>query len=430
MLDLPLRAPMDTTEMVSGEMVSAEVVSGTAWDQAGGLAREAGLTAGVEWVRHQQRWINEQHVEICRVPSPTFQEQQRASHLIAAFGVAGQKARLDPAGNVIVPIAGGRKLPYLAVTAHMDTVLAPRRPGDIRVRPDGGFEGPGVTDNGPGLAALLALAGVFSLGRLVENQRRNILLVANVAEEGEGNLLGMKYLCEESPFASRIDAYLVLDGASIGHITAQGLGSRRFEIGVEGRGGHSWNDYGRANPVHALGRAIGALAEMELPAEPKTTLTVGMVEGGAGVNSIPSSARAKVDIRSGSESAIRRVVARMEAEVQRAMRRENQNALDTLSNLRIREIGYRPAAAYRAENRMAACVRSVDQHLGIRSRMDCASTDANIPLALGKAAAAIGAGGRGGGAHSAAEWYSPDGRALGLERILLAVALMMSQDGF
>jgi acetylornithine deacetylase/succinyl-diaminopimelate desuccinylase-like protein len=169
---------------------------------------------------------------------------------------------------------------------------------------------------------------------------------------------------------------------------------------------------------------------MALPAEPKTTLTVGMVEGGAGVNSIPSSARAKVDIRSGSESAIRRVVARMEAEVRRAMRRENQSALDTLSNLRIREIGYRPAAAYRAENRMAACMRSVDQYLGIRSRMDCASTDANLPLALGKAAAAIGAGGRGGGAHSAAEWYSPDGRALGLERILLAVALMMSQDGF
>ena len=392
-----------------------------------GLAQDPAVQAGLAFFNLEKRWINEQHLEVCRVPAPTFREQQRADYLVTAFREIGRLARIDEAGNVVVPITLAGDAPFIAVTAHMDTVLAPRERGDIQLRSDGTLQGPGVTDNGSGLAALLALARALDPGRLPPDARRNVLLVANVAEEGEGNLHGMNYLCRHSPFRSRIEGYLVLDGASTGHITAEALGSRRFKIVIEGPGGHSWNDFGRANPVHALGRAVAALADARLPPSPRTTLSVGVIEGGWGVNSIAPVARAKVDIRSRSNAAIHTAVETMQALVTRALDAENRGATDRLSGFKIREIGCRPAAPAIEPNPVVECLQSIDAYLGIHSRLDCASTDANVPLSLGCPAAAIGAGGRGGGAHSPAEWYSPQGRELGLQRIFLALASFLTR---
>ena len=310
------------------------------------------------------------------------------------------------------------------MTAHLDTALAPRRPDDIVLALDGCFHGPGVTDNGVGLAALVALGRALSAGPFCEKPCRNILLVANVAEEGEGNLFGMKHLASPSGWGPRISEYLVLDGASTAHITIEGLGSRRFEIVVEGRGGHSWNDYGRANPVHALARAAAAMADIDLPRSPRATLTVATIEGGSGVNSIASSARAKVDIRSRGAAGIDQVVRAMEDAVRLAVERENRRSDDRLTAYRVREIGNRPAAPRSAANPLADGLLAVDAHLGIRSRLDCASTDANVPLSMGIPAAAIGAGGRGGDAHAPSEWYHPEGRAIGLHRVALALAVL------
>lgn len=391
------------------------------------LAESRPLLESSRLLQDERQWIDERHLEICRVPALTFREQERASTLRRLFADIGVKSQTDEAGNVVAPIVYGPDLPFIAVTAHMDTTLAPRRPEDIRVAGDGSFQGPGVTDNGAGLAALLALGRVLRAGRLVERPTRNIVLVANVAEEGEGNLHGMKYLCGQSSYAGRFAECLVVDGASTAHLTVEALGSRRFEILLEGRGGHSWNDFGRANPVHALSRAVALLADIELPRSPRATLTVAAIEGGAGVNSIAASARAKVDIRSRSASAINRVVSAMEDAVRLAVERENRRASDRLQSYRIREIGHRPAASRLAENRVADCLQAVDARLGVRSRLDCASTDANVPLAMGIPAAAIGAGGRGGDAHTPTEWYHPEGRALGIQRILLAIALLQAQ---
>ena len=390
-----------------------------------GLAHDPRLRAGLELFRDERDWINEQHLRVCRVPAPTFREQARAEHLLTLFRELGHRAKIDEAGNVVVPLAFQPEQRYVAVSAHMDTVLAPRSDDDVHVRGDGGFAGPGVTDNGAGLAAVIALARVLRDGAPLVKPRRNVVLVANVAEEGEGNLQGMKYFCGHSPFASQVDAYLVLDGASTGHITAEALGSRRFEIIIEGAGGHSWNDYGRANPVHAIGRAVAALADIPLPASPRTTLNVGVIEGGSGINSIAPLARAKVDIRSRSAAAMMTVVKSMEDAVRRAVEAENRASSERLASYRIREIGHRPASPFQHDNPVLACVRSVDAYLGINSRMDCASTDANVPLALGRPAVAMGAGGRGGGAHSPNEWYHPDGRELGLQRILLSLGLLL-----
>jgi acetylornithine deacetylase/succinyl-diaminopimelate desuccinylase-like protein len=389
------------------------------------LGRRPAQRAALEFFAQEKKWIDEQQLQVCRTPAPTFREQQRADQLVGLFRGMGHLAKIDEAGNVIVPVVYGEELPFVAATAHMDTVLVPHHLSDVSIRADGTFEGPGVTDNGSGLAALLALGRVLKEHEPFPRPRRNMLLVANVAEEGEGNLHGMNYLCRHSPYAPRIEAYVVLDGASTGHITVEALGSRRFEVVIEGHGGHSWNDYGMANPVHALGRTITLLADTKLPASPRTTLNVGVIEGGAGVNSIAPIARAKIDIRSRSAAAMKSVVDALEGAVKKGVEAENRASTDRLSGYRIREIGHRPAASFNPENPLLDCFRAVDAHLGIRSRLDCASTDANVPLAMGRPAVAIGAGGRGGGAHSPTEWFHPEGREIGLQRILLGLSLLL-----
>lgn len=374
----------------------------------------------------ERKWVDERHLQICRVPALTFREQERAVLMQELWADLGLRSELDEAGNVIAPMVWNPGAPFIAVSAHLDTTLAPRQASDIYVSPDGSFQGPGVVDNGVGLAALIALARALREGPPAQIPRRNVLLVANVAEEGEGNLFGMKRLVHGSPWSSRIAEYLILDGASTAHVTVEALGSRRFEVLIEGRGGHSWNDFGRANPVHALARATAALSDLELPRSPRATLTVTMIEGGSGVNSIASSAKAKVDIRSRSNAGIEQVVGAMEDAIRQAVEQENRRSSDRISAYKIREIGRRPAASRSASNVLIDSLRTADAYLGIRSRLDCASTDANVPLAAGLPAAAIGAGGRGGDAHAPTEWYHPEGRPLALERILLVIALLQS----
>lgn len=252
------------------------------------------------------------------------------------------------------------------------------------------------------------------------------MLVANVGEEGEGNLLGMRYLCKQS---RKVASFLIVDGANTDHITTRALGSRRFEIAFTGPGGHSWSDFGVGNPVHALCRAVSIFAEARLDGAPKSSVNVGLIEGGSGVNAIAQSARAKVDIRSESNSRLDALVDLLNNAVESARDQENQRASGARVAVRTREIGSRPAATLPESSAILQYIRAVDAHLGIRSHADCSSTDANIPLSLGIPAIAIGAGGVGGGAHTTGEWFSPEGRDLGLKRIFLTLLLLMRENG-
>ncbi len=188
-------------------------------------------------------------------------------------------------------------------------MLAPRTADDIKVQPDGTFSGPGVSDNGAGLAALLAIARSLK-SNLRAADIAPILFVANVGEEGEGNLSGMRYLCRQSSLASKIRAFIVLDGPTTDHITCQALASRRFEITFSGPGGHSWSDFGIGNPVHALSRAISLFIDDPLTRVRNAPLlfNFGTIEGGSSINSIPTEARSKVDIRSESATSIEELV--------------------------------------------------------------------------------------------------------------------------
>ena len=267
---------------------------------AGEIAGMPAVRECLQWFTREKQWINEIHLQLCRVPAPTFLEHQRAEWMVGQFRALGCDASIDAAGNVIASLRQQTDGPCIALTAHLDTVLAPRSKDDIFVEADGRIRGPGVSDNGAGLAALLAVARALKSCPAMEGLAAELVLVANVGEEGEGNLSGMRYLCKQSAIGRRAAAFIVLDGANTDHITSRALGSRRFEVTFTGPGGHSWSDYGVGNPVHALSRAVALFSEVRLNGAPKSSLNVGVIEGGTGMNAIPASARAKVDIRSES----------------------------------------------------------------------------------------------------------------------------------
>jgi acetylornithine deacetylase/succinyl-diaminopimelate desuccinylase-like protein len=394
---------------------------------AGELADQRPLRECLQWFTREKQWINEIHLALCRIPAPTFLEQERAEWMAAQFRAMGCEAAIDRAGNVIATMDSNARGPFVALTAHLDTVLTPRNKEEITVDPDGRFRGPGVSDNGAGLAALLAVAKALKSCTRLEEGRANLLLVANVGEEGEGNLSGMRFLCKQSPLAKKIDTFLILDGATTDHITNRALGSRRFEVTFSGPGGHSWSDYGVGNPVHALSRAVALFSEVRLNGSPKSSINVGIIEGGTSINAIPPLARAKVDIRSESNEKMDELVELLNGAIERSREVENQRATGGKVAVKIREIGSRPAAAMADDAPILSYLRAVDAHLGIRSHLDCASTDANIPMSLGIPALSIGAGGLGGGAHTVQEWFKPEGRDLGLKRILLTLAMLMRE---
>jgi len=397
------------------------------------LAEQTALFNAQRWFTRERAWISDQQLQLCRIAAPTFFEQQRAEWFRDRLLSLGWDAKLDKAGNVLAARTTENKSPALVVSAHLDTVIAPKRAEDVYFSPDGRLMGPGSSDNGAGLAALLALARVLAETPDLSPLASSLLLVANVGEEGEGNLSGMRFLCKQSGQLARVRAFLVLDGPSTDHITAQALASRRFEISFAGPGGHSWNDYGTPNPVHAIGEVISAFAQSadaRLGSERHTrcSYNFGMVEGGTSVNSIPSSARAKLDLRSEDPQLLDEIAGLLTAAVERSLERENRDVRTERLTAKIKELGSRPGGKLPDNSPLLRTVQSVDSYLNIRARVDCASTDANVPLSIGLPAVSIGAGGQGGGAHTHQEWYQPDTRDLGLRRILLALAALSEES--
>ncbi len=388
----------------------------------GVLTDQRAVRERLQWFTREKAWINDIHLQISRIPAPTFLEAERAAFLLARFKEFGWQASIDRAGNVV---AWDGSAPFVAVTAHLDTVIAPKNKDQIAVEADGRLTGPGVADNGAGLAALAAIARAWKVQPDSSPLPRGLMLVANTAEEGEGNLAGMKHFIKEATGDRRVESVIVVDGANTDHITTRGLGSRRFEISFAGPGGHSWSDYGVCNPLHALCRAVSIFSDTQVAAEPKSSFNVGVIEGGLSVNAIPGSARAKVDIRSESNERIDDLVRALSAAVERARELENQRSKTGKLTARIKEIGSRPAAALSEDAFIFQALRAVDAHLGIRSHPECSSTDANVPLSAGIPSLAIGGGGAGGRAHSLQEWFRPDGRDLGLKRIMILILLLI-----
>ena len=396
------------------------------------VARVLGLGAVREafsWLAAQNSELLEQQIAITKIAAPPFQESRRAEWLRRRFQQLGLRdVRIDEIGNVLAarPGAGPRDGSRLvAVTAHLDTVFPAGTPLDIRRDGLRAF-GPGISDNGAGLTAMLAIAEALQRSRLQTGY--SLLFVGNVGEEGEGDVRGMRHLFSDPNLRDAIDYTLVLDGAGTDTIVTEALGSRRFDVTVTGPGGHSWSDFGIPNPIIVLSRAVELFSNTPVPSSPKTTFNVGVITGGTSVNSIPESSSMRVDIRSASSDQILRLERALRDAVERSLvearaAAERNGAADSTATLRadVRLIGDRPAAKLSPGSRVLAVMRAVDNRLGNTARVQRASTDANIPLALGRDAVAIGAGGTGGGAHTLHEWYDATDRQLGLDRILTTV---------
>ena len=356
-------------------------------------------------------------VAVSEIAAPTGDESLRGEWIERRFAALGLRdVHRDAAGNVVGWRGPRSEIPPVVVCAHLDTVF----PGDtaLRVRADGPrLVGPGIGDNGRGLAAMLALAEEIDGRRVLT--ARPIQFVATTGEEGAGDLRGVKHL-----FASgTASAVIALDGAGDERIVHRALGSRRYRISFVGTGGHSWAAYGVPNAVHAAGIATMRIAALALPRCPRTTLSVCRIGGGLSVNSIPPDAWLEIDLRSTSPSVIARIDREIRTIADAAAGEENARRAHGTAPLasRVEVIGDRPCGETAPEHPLVGLAVEATRHIGRDAELTTASTDANVPISRGIPAIAIGAGGRGGEAHTASEWFDNRDGPLGLARALTIV---------
>jgi len=412
--------------MTSTSRAQVPEVFPTAQQEIAHIAGLPEVRSALACLRTQEAQFAQWQLDMARIPAPPFGESARSEWLRSRFaGLCLEDVHTDEVGNVF-GMRGPSNQQCVSLSAHLDTVFPPGTPLNIRQQGNRLY-GPGVSDNGAGVAALLAVAAALHAAKVSPSMP--ILFIGNVGEEGEGDLRGMRYIFSNPRWKDLIRYSLVLDGAGSDTIVAEALGSRRFEIIIRGPGGHSWSDFGAPNPILVLAGAIAAFTQTPVPSSPKTTFNVGVIRGGTSVNSIPESASMRVDIRSTSTAEMQRLESFLRLNLDQAMQEESQASERRLSSQRrgaglsceVVAIGNRPAGELDPNARILKVIRAVDAQLGNAAQIQRASTDANIPLSLGREAIAIGGGGTGGGAHTLQEWFDCSGRDLGLKRILLTL---------
>jgi acetylornithine deacetylase/succinyl-diaminopimelate desuccinylase-like protein len=398
----------------------------TVQEEVARLSGSPEIRSAFNWFRSQEPQLAHWQLEMARISAPPFGEAARAAWLAERFRELGlDDVRIDDVGNVFGIHPGfGRR--YISLSAHIDTVFPAGTPLNVRQQGSRLF-GPGVSDNGAGVTAMLAIVALLRSIRL--RHALPFLFIGNVGEEGEGDLRGMRHIFATPRWKDSIAYSLILDGAGSDTIVAEALGSRRFEIIVRGPGGHSWSDFGAPNPIVILARAIESFCQTPVSSTPKSTFNIGVIRGGTSVNSIPESASMRVDLRSTSKIELERLERSLRVCLDEAVSAEqhlgeSRGAAQRKTHAVTSEvvvIGDRPAGELEPNARILQVLRAVDVHLGNVAQVQRASTDANVPLSLGREAVAIGGGGSGGGAHTLQEWFDCNGRELGLKRILLTL---------
>jgi tripeptide aminopeptidase len=385
------------------------------------LLRDPSIKAALDVARRTEGQTIDDQVRFCEVPAPPFQERARGMMLRQTFEQLGlSHVRVDKVGNVIGVRVGAAPRPRVVVSAHLDTVFPEGT--DVKVTRDGAvLRGPGIGDDCRGLAVLVAI--VRALAQAQVRTHGPVTFVATVGEEGLGDLRGVKQLFRET-LAGEIDRFVSIDGTGLG-ITNVGVGSRRYRVTFKGPGGHSYAAFGLANPIGALGRAVTKIAELQIPAHPKTTFNVGRIGGGTSVNSIPSEAWMEVDLRSSDPASLESIDAKVMRAIDEAVSEENERwrAPGMVTVVKDRA-GERPAGSTPAGSSIVRTVEAVQRALGLPISLGESSTDSNIPMALGIPAVTIGTGGRGTGAHALTEAFDTTDAWLGTQRaVLLTVAL-------
>jgi len=411
-----------------------------AYSRVTAIAGQRPVHEAFRWLHLHTRQMLTIQAELARIPAPPFGEEARSAWMAERFREAGlPSVSIDAIGNVFAVLAaaddGEEDGPVILLSAHLDTVFPAGTPMEPVMGEDR-LEGPGVCDNAAGVVGMLAVARAIHAAQIP--LPATLVVCGNVGEEGEGDLRGVRHLYRHAAFAGRVVAHIVLDGAGTETAVTQALGSRRYQITVNGPGGHSFTEAGTPNPIVALALALSELSRVPLQNElepGRTTMNVGTIAGGTSVNSVPESATAAVEFRSTAVDHLVRLEVALHRAVEDAVETANASAHGAiLGNGRpgrelrfaIEKIGDRPTGELKEGSALFENLRAVDRHLGLRTDFRLGSTDANLPLSLGIPAVSLGAGGDGGGAHTRAEWYSAVNRGLGLRRVLLLTLAMLS----
>ena len=353
------------------------------------------------------------------IPAPTGAEGARGAQLAELFGEAGlSDVAVDEVGNVTGWMGTRRENPVV-LSAHLDTVFAAGL--DVSVERSGArLTGPGISDNARGLAALVTVAEALVRARV--STVRPVRFTATVGEEGSGDLRGVKHLFANG--SGRPHAFIALDGAGMERIVHRALGARRYHVTYRGPGGHSWAAFGVANPANAVGRATALLADLPEQHSPRSTCAVVRLGGGTGLNSIPQEAWLDLDLRSEDPRALALLDETVQALLARARAEENGHRAAGTPPLQLdlRRVGDRPSGLTPRAHPLVQTAIAATRALGRPPELACASTDANVPIALGVPAIALGAGGHAGDAHLPTEWYENSDGALGVVRAMLVTA--------
>jgi acetylornithine deacetylase/succinyl-diaminopimelate desuccinylase-like protein len=337
-------------------------------------------------------------IEIQQIPSPTFSEVERANFVFKRFvGEDLSDVLIDEIGNVYARLSGaGESLP-LVVSAHTDTVfpITTNLQANEEMKK---IKGPGIGDNSLGVAGLFGILwGIRQHGIILPG---DLWLVANVCEEGLGDLRGMRAVVDR--FGDRVLGYIIIEGMALGQVYHQGLGVKRYRITVRTPGGHSWVDYGKHSAINELANLVNKMSEIQLPEEPRSSLNVGVIAGGTSVNTIAAEAHLELDLRSIDEDHLDSLTSKVKALVM-AANREGEDYVRVTTEV----IGHRPAGGIPSDHPLVRLAVECIEMQGIQANTNIGSTDANIPLSRGYPSICLGLT-MGEGAHTVREFiYTP-----------------------
>jgi tripeptide aminopeptidase len=370
---------------------------------AGNLAIRTALAA----IKADNAWTVEQQKTICEIPAPPFKETARGREYQRRLQALGlKKVWIDSVGNVIAERAGTGSGPRVVIAGHLDTVFPEGT--DVTVKVQGTrMSAPGIGDDCRGLAVVLAVARAFERANV--QTTGTVYFIGNVGEEGPGNLRGVRHLFNHE-LKGKIDYFISVDGTGLG-ITHRAVGSNRYKVTYKGPGGHSYGAFGIPNPIHALGRAMAKISDIQVPNNPKTTFNVGVISGGTSVNSIPFEASMEIDMRSESPQNVAQVDAQVQRMIREALDEENrrwpgERAQRSRITMTVDTIGIRPANSAQTEiSPIVIAALTAARTLGFNTDLGASSTDSNLPMSMGIPAITIDGGGSGSGSHSLTESY-------------------------
>ena len=413
----------------------------------------------LQFLREDDERTLREHLEMCQIPAPSYEEGEKAEYVRKKMVDAGlSDVHIDEVGNVLGTWKGTGNGPRIMIAGHTDTVFP--RETDLTLKKEGErYSCPGIGDDTRAVAELLSLARALNATGI--RGEGDIIFCANVCEEGLGDLRGIKHAFKDMSkttvsqkteamenvqisgkteaiksrtFANELenhyDGFISIDDKNTSGIIYQAVGSERYLVTFHGTGGHSFTGFGIPNPIHAMGRAIAKISDFQTPKNPKTTFSVGVINGGTSVNVIAAECSMLVDMRSVDAGELEKLSAKFHQAIENAVQEENARWEDKDNRITVtfEQKGKRPAGTQDKSCQIVQAANAANQALGMETLyIGAASTDANIPISQGIPAITVGWGGKGGGEHTIHEWYEHTESWKGPQRDLL---LLLALSGY